>query len=61
MQVKGLEFLADEAIMIEPDGEFGVRETREDMEEGIREDKLIDGRLYMAMPDSTSLQQLLSL
>lgn len=61
MQVKGLEFLADESIMIEPDSEFGVKETRKGKGEGIRKDKLIDGRLYMAMPDSVSLQQLLSL
>jgi hypothetical protein len=60
-RINGLDFLADEEIILDPDEDFGVIETRRDRAAGIREDKQIAGRLYMAMPDVQALKHLLSL
>lgn len=60
-RIGGLDFLADEELILEPDEDFGVAETRRGREPGIRGDKPITGRLYMAMPDTQALRHLLSL
>ncbi len=60
-RIGGLDFLADEEMIFEPDEDFGVAETRKGREPGIRADKSITGRLYMAMPDTQALRDLLSL
>ncbi len=60
-RIGGLDFLGDEEIIFEPDENFGVIETRKGREPGIRDDKPIAGRLYMAMPDTQALRHLLSL
>lgn len=60
-QIGGLDFLADEELILQPDGDFGVIETRGGRAPGIRDDKPIAGRLYMAMPDVQALRHLLSL
>ncbi|WP_226782225.1 S8 family peptidase [Oceaniglobus trochenteri] len=60
-RIGGLDFLADEQMIFEPDDKFGVIETRKGREPGIRDDKPIAGRLYMAMPDTQALRNLLSL
>lgn len=60
-RIGGLDFLADEEMIFEPDEDFGVIETRKGRAPGIREDKPIAGRLYMAMPDTQALRHLLSL
>jgi len=60
-RIGGLDFLADEEMIFDPDEDFGVIETRKGREPGIRADKSIAGRLYMAMPDTQALRHLLSL
>jgi len=60
-RIGGLDFLADEELILEPDDDFGVMETRKARAPGIRDDKPIAGRLYMAMPDVQALRHLLSL
>ena len=60
-RIGGLDFLADEEMIFDPDEDFGVIETRKGREPGIRADKPIAGRLYMAMPDTQALRHLLSL
>ena len=60
-RIGGLDFLADEEMIFEADEDFGVMETRKGGEPGIRDDKPISGRLYMAMPDTQALRHLLSL
>lgn len=60
-RIDGLEFLADEELILGPDEDFGVRETRQGRAPGIRDDRPIAGRLYLAMPDVQALRHLLSL
>lgn len=60
-KIDGLDFLADEELLLEPDEDFGLKETRKGRPPGIRDDKPISGRLYMAMPDVRALRHLLSL
>lgn len=60
-RIDGLDFLADEELILDPDDDFGVKETRRGQDPGIRDDKPIAGRLYMAMPDVQALRHLLSL
>lgn len=60
-RIGGLDFLADEELILDPNKDFGVIETRKGREPGIRNDKPIAGRLYMAMPDTQALRHLLSL
>lgn len=60
-RIGGLDFLADEELILEPDDDFGMVETRRGRPLGIRYDKPIAGRLYMAMPDVKALRHLLSL
>ncbi len=60
-KIGGLDFLGDEEFQLDPDEDFGVIETRKGHGPGIRKDKRISGRLYMAMPDVQALRHLLSL
>ncbi len=60
-RIDGLDFLADEELVLEPDEDFGIKENRKGRGTGVRDDKPISGRLYMAMPDARALRQLLSL
>ena len=59
--VDGLEFLADEEIAIQPDNDFHELDSRKDREGQPRTDRLIAGRLYIAMPDVGALTELVSL
>lgn len=60
-RVEGLEFLADEEFDFEPDEDFAEVDTRRGREGARRTDKLVGGRLYLAMPDLNALKQLLRL
>lgn len=45
-RIDGLDFLADEGVILEPDGDFGIPENRRGREPGIRDDKPFESRLY---------------
>ena len=60
-QVDGLEFLADEETEFDPDEDFFVTDKRKGKKGKPRTDKLVGGRLYLAMPDVRALRELLSL
>lgn len=60
-KIEGLEFLADEETEFEPDEDFAQLDTRRGREGESRMEKMVGGRLYLAMPDGTALKQLLSL
>jgi len=60
-KIGGLDFLLAEEHLLEPNEDFGIAETRKGREPGIRADKPIAGRFYMAMPDVQALRHLLSL
>lgn len=60
-RVEGLEFLADEETEFEPDDDFFIEDTRKGRKGERRTDKLVGGRLYLAMPDIGALNQLVSL
>lgn len=60
-KIEGLDFLADEELIVEPDDDFGVVETRKGRPPGTRDETPIPGRLYMVMPDIRALRHLLSL
>ena len=57
----GLEYLGDEALEFEPDDDFGEEDTRRGREGQRRDDRRIGGRLYLTMPDTRALRQLLGL
>ncbi len=59
-KVDGLEFLGDEDRESPADEDFGVIDTRKGRDGQIRSDKLVGGRLYIAMPDVRALRELLS-
>ena len=60
-KIDGLEFLIEEEIELEPDADFHHLDTRKDRRGQPRMDKPVRGCLYVAMPDVTALNQLLSL
>lgn len=60
-RIPGLEFLGDEEMEFEADDDFAVRDTRIGRQGETRGDRPVGGRLYLTMPDTTALQQLLSL
>ena len=60
-RIPGLEFLGDEETEFEPDTDFAVRDTRKGREGQVRDDKRVAGRLYLAMPDTRALQELVGL
>ncbi len=60
-KVGGLELLGDEDTESPADGDFAVIDTRKGREGKDRDDKLVGGRLYLAMPDIRALEEILSL
>ena len=60
-RVRGLEFLADDETHFEPDDDFFEIDTRKDTKGQPRKDKMVAGRLYLAMPDVEALGQLVSM
>lgn len=59
--VPGLEYLGDEAVDIDPDEDFAEEDSRKGREKQPRRDRPLGGRLYLAMPDTRALQELLGL
>ncbi|MYH31619.1 MAG: hypothetical protein F4137_22910 [Acidobacteria bacterium] len=60
-RIPGLEYLGDEEAEFEPDTDFAVRDTRRGRDGQVRDDKPVVGRLYLAMPDTRALRELLRL
>ena len=60
-RIDGLEYLADEEIELDADHDFAEPDTRKGREGKDRVDKPVVGRLYLAMPDTRALQELLRL
>ena len=60
-RIQGLEFLADEEAVFEPDEDFFETDTRQGRRGQPRRDKPVGGRLYLAMPDVRALRELLRL
>ena len=60
-RIQGLEFLADEEAVFEPDEDFFETDTRQGRRGRPRRDKPVGGRLYLAMPDVRALRELLRL
>lgn len=60
-RIPGLEYLGDEEAEFETDTDFAVRDTRRGRDGQVRDDKPVVGRLYLAMPDTRALQELLRL
>ena len=57
----GLEYLGDQALEFEPDEDFAEVDDRKGREGRPRRDRLVSGRLYLAMPDIRALRGLLGL
>ena len=60
-QIPGLEYLGDEELEFDADGDFAVLDTRRGRAGQRRDDRAIGGRLYLAMPDLRALRELLRL
>ena len=60
-KIQGLEFLADEETLFDPDEDFFEVDTRKGRQGQPRKDKPVGGRLYLAMPDVRALRELLRL
>jgi Subtilase family len=60
-QIPGLEYLGDEELDFDADDDFGELDTRRGREGQRRDDRQVGGRLYLAMPDTRALQELLRL
>ena len=60
-QIPGLEYLGDEELDFDPDEHFGEMDTRRGREGQRRDDRPVGGRLYLAMPDTRALLELLRL
>ena len=60
-RVDGLEYLGDEETEFDADEDFAERNTRAGRSGRDRADKPIAGRLYLAMPDTRALEQLVRL
>ena len=60
-RIQGLEYLGDEETAFEAGEDFAEPDTRKDPEGEYRTDRPLGGRLYLAMPDTAALQQLVSL
>ena len=60
-RIDGLEYLGDEETEFEPDQDFAKPDTRKGRKGKVRTDKPVVGRLYLAMPDTRALQQLVRL
>ena len=60
-RIPSLEYLGDEEAEFEADADFAAVDTRAGREGRVRDDKPVVGRLYLAMPDTRALQQLVRL
>ncbi len=60
-RIPGFEFVAENETEFESDQHFSIVDARKGKEGLDRTDKPINGRFYLAMPDTTALTQLLSL
>ena len=60
-RIEGLEFLGDEETEVDADEDFAERDTRKGRKGKDRTDKPVVGRLYLAMPDTRALRELLRL
>ena len=60
-RVAGLEYLGDEEMEFDADADFAVPDRRKGREGEDRADKPVGGRLYVAMPDTEALRQLVRL
>ena len=60
-RISGLEYLGDEEAVFEPDTDFAMRDNRKGREGQVRDDKRVAGRLYLAMPDTRALAELVRL
>ena len=60
-RIDGLEYLGDEETEFEPDQDFAELDARKGRKGKDRTDKPVVGRLYLAMPDTRALQQLVRL
>jgi hypothetical protein len=60
-QIPGLEYLGDEELDFDADEQFGELDTGRGREGQRRDDRPVGGRLYLAMPDTRALQELLRL
>ena len=59
-KTEGLEFLADDEKEFDPDEDFFVPDTRKGKKGEPRSDRLVGGRLYLAMPNLRALRKLVS-
>lgn len=60
-RIPGLELMLDYETEAEPDEFFAEKDSRTGREGQRREDKLVEGRFYLAMPDVTALEEMLRL
>ena len=60
-RIPGLEYLGEGETEFEPDEDFAEKDTRTGREDQDRTDRPVAGRLYLAMPDTNALRQLLRL
>ena len=60
-RIDGFEYLGDEETEFDSDQDFAEPDTRKDREGEDRTDKPVVGRLYLAMPDTRALQELVRL
>lgn len=59
--VAGFEYIGEDETDFDADEDFAVPDTRKGREGQVRDDKPVGGRLYLAMPDTSALQQLIHL
>lgn len=60
-RIEGLEFMAEYEADFLADEDFAVKDTRRGKEGEDRAEKVVPGRLYLAMPDVRALEELLRL
>jgi hypothetical protein len=60
-RIEGLEFMAEYDTEFAADEDFVMKDTRKGREGQYRQDKNVPGRLYLAMPDTQALEQLVNL
>lgn len=60
-RVPGFEFIAETETETAPDGDFALEDSRRGREGQSREDKVVPGRLYLALPDVSALDQFVRL
>jgi len=60
-RIPGLEVMLEQEVEREPDELFAVKDTRVDRVGQRREDRLVEGRFYLAMPNVSALAELLRL